>query len=73
MVAGQVFHEDGALIDQGRVGLFAAEARAGRGERGVGEGDSRQAGYLLAGGPQQLGGDLAVVAQLQVDRQGLLG
>jgi|GEM_PF-4214631 len=31
MVVRQVFHEDGSLLDQVRVGLLATEARAGRG------------------------------------------
>lgn len=63
MVAGQVFDQGGALIDQARIGLLVAETAAGDGERGVGKADPRQSPDLLGSRPEEFAGDLGVVAQ----------
>lgn len=73
MISREVLHEDGGLLDQGRIGVLISEARSWRGKRGIGKSDPRQTSNLLRARPQEICGDLAVVAQLEVDRQGLLG
>src|SRR6187397_736324 len=70
MVARQVLDQDGSLFDQIRVGILVSEAGPRCGQGGVSERDSRQASDLLGVRAEQFRSDLAVVAQLEVDRQG---
>jgi hypothetical protein len=68
------------MLDQNRRFLYErgicvliAKARLRRGKSRIRKGDPGQARDPLGSRTEQLSGDLAVIAKLQVDRQGLLG
>lgn len=68
------------MLDQDRrflyergIRILITKARLRGGEGGIRKGNPRQAGDLLGSRTEQFSGDLAVIAKLQVDRQGLLG
>jgi len=73
VIAGQVLDQDRRFLYKRGICVLAAEACLRCGEGRVRKGDPRQARDLLGSRAEQFSGDLAVIAKLQVNRQGLLG
>lgn len=73
VVAGQMLDQDRRFLYERGICVLTAKACLRCGESRVRKGDPGQARDLLGRRAEQFSGDLAVIAKLQIDRQGLLG